>query len=70
MSRSLTVGDLLRQLQHLDPTLQVRLAINPNWPFTHYLGQDVTIHGGTVYLADDGQEDYLPPQVRDALNWT
>jgi hypothetical protein len=68
--RSLTVGDLLHQLRDLDPTLQVRLAVNPDWPFTHHLGQYAAIHDGTVYLADDGQQDHLPPQVREALNWT
>jgi hypothetical protein len=66
----LTVGHLLRQLQNLDPNLPIRLAVNPDWPFTHYLGTDVVVRDGVAFIADDGQESYLPPAVRGALSWT
>lgn len=65
----LTVGHLLRQLQDLDPGLPIRLAINPDFPFTHYLGAEIVVRDGKAFIADDGQEDYLPPSVSDALAW-
>ncbi|MFC9854525.1 hypothetical protein ACIGW5_06385 [Streptomyces prasinus] len=70
MPQYLTVGHLLRQLQELDPDLPVRLAVNPDFPFAHYVGADVVIRDGTAYIADDGQEDYLTVGARDALAWT
>ncbi|MFF3257825.1 hypothetical protein ACFYWO_01460 [Streptomyces sp. NPDC002932] len=70
MPRFLTVGHLLRQLQELDPNLPIRLAINPDFPFTHYPGAEVVVQDGIAYIADDGQEGYLPPAVGTALNWT
>ncbi|MFJ4007354.1 hypothetical protein ACIPWL_28405 [Streptomyces sp. NPDC090023] len=69
MPKYLTVGHLLRQLQDLDPDQPIRLAINPDFPFAHYVGADVVVHAGTAFIADDGQEDYLPAGVRDALAW-
>ena len=69
MPRYLTVGHLLRQLQNLDPNLPIRLAINPDFPFTHYVGAEVVVRDGKAFIADDGQEDYLPVAVSDALAW-
>jgi hypothetical protein len=65
----LTVGDVLRQLQALDPHLPIRLAINPDFPFAHYLGTEVVVRDGKAFIADDGQEDYLSTAVSDALAW-
>ncbi|MFB7776289.1 hypothetical protein [Streptomyces bauhiniae] len=69
MPSCITVGHLLRQLQDLDPDQPIRLAINPDFPFAHYVGADVIVENGTAFIADDGQEDYLPAGVRDALGW-
>ncbi|MGV9790993.1 hypothetical protein ACWEIK_26110 [Streptomyces sp. NPDC004673] len=69
MPEDLTVGHLLRQLQDLDPNLPIRLAINPDWPFAHYVAANVVVHDGTAFIADDGQEDYLPAGARDVLEW-
>jgi hypothetical protein len=66
----LTVGHLLRQLQHLSPDLPVRLAVNPDWPFAHFIATHVIERDGAVFIADDGQVDYLPIAVRNALDWT
>ncbi|MFI8456869.1 hypothetical protein [Kitasatospora sp. NPDC085464] len=65
----LTVAHLIAQLQDLDPNLRVRLAVNPDWPFSHLLASNVTVHDGLVYLAEDGQEGYLPTAVREELAW-
>ncbi|MFB6603577.1 hypothetical protein ACFCXR_25935 [Streptomyces noursei] len=69
MPHYLTVGHLLSQLQDLDPNLPIRLAINPDFPFTHYLGAEVVVRNGSAFIADDGQEGYLPAAVSDALAW-
>ncbi len=70
MPQHLTVGHLLRRLQDLDPTLPIRLAVNPDWPFTHYVGAEVAVRDGKAFIADDGQENYLHPSVRNALSWS
>ncbi|WP_415942046.1 hypothetical protein [Streptomyces sp. 067-1] len=69
MPQNLTVGHLLRQLQGLDPHLPIRLAVNPDFPFAHYVGADVVVQDGKAFIGDDGQEGYLPTAVRDALAW-
>ncbi|MFD9039512.1 hypothetical protein ACFVZA_26330 [Streptomyces bottropensis] len=69
MPQCLTVGHLLRQLQNLDPDLPIRLAVNPDWPFAHYLGTDVVVGDGMAFIAENGQECYLPASVRNALAW-
>ncbi|MGW3179524.1 hypothetical protein ACWDD9_09690 [Kitasatospora sp. NPDC001119] len=69
MPQHFTVAHLIAQLQNLDPTLQVRLAVNPDFSFAHYVGADVVVHNGTAYIGEDGQEGYLPPAVRDHLAW-
>lgn len=69
MPHDLTVGYLLSQLQDLDPNLKIRLAVNPDWPFAHFLGASIVISDGLVYIAEDGQEGYLPVGVSDLLSW-
>ncbi|MCV2458249.1 hypothetical protein OEB94_02985 [Streptomyces sp. ICN988] len=69
MPQYLTVGHLIRQLQGFDPNLPVRLAINPDFPFAHYVGAGVVVHDGKAFIADDGQEGYLSAGARDALAW-
>ncbi|MFF6884617.1 hypothetical protein ACFY9F_15705 [Streptomyces sp. NPDC012421] len=70
MPQSMTVGHLLRQLQDLDPTLPIRLAVSPDWPFAHYVAAEVVVRDGKAFIVDDGQEDYLPPSVRNTLSWS
>ncbi|MFC8015230.1 hypothetical protein [Streptomyces cinereoruber] len=70
MPQHLTVGHLLRQLQGLDPNLPIRLAINPDFPFTHYVGAEVVVRDGKAFIADDGQEDYLPTSASADLTWS
>lgn len=67
MPQYLTVGHLLRQLQDLDPNLCVRLAVNPDFPFAHYVGAEIVVRDSKAYIVDDGQEDYLPAAARDAF---
>lgn len=69
MPHYLTVGHLLSQLQGLDPNLPIRLAINPDFPFAHYVGTEIVVRDGKAFIADDGQEGYLPVEVSDAFAW-
>jgi hypothetical protein len=68
MPRSLTVGQLIRQLETLNPDLPVRLAVNPDWPFSHFVGRVVDADSA-AFIAEDGQEGYLPRTGCAALNW-
>jgi hypothetical protein len=67
----LTVGQLIHQLQTLDPDLPVYLAVNPDWPYAHRIGSVIEIGGanGAAYIAENGQADVLPPDVRTQLDW-
>ncbi|MFJ8442831.1 hypothetical protein [Kitasatospora griseola] len=69
MPESFTVRALTAQLANLDPNLRVRLAVNPDFPFAHYVGAHVVVHDGIAYIGEDGQGGYLPPAVREHLAW-
>ncbi|WP_406133212.1 hypothetical protein [Streptomyces zaomyceticus] len=71
MSHDVTVRQLIHQLQAVDPDLPVYFAINPDWPHAHRVGRVIQITGpdGAVYLAENGQEGVLPPEVRALLDW-
>jgi hypothetical protein len=36
---TMTVGDLLAQLESLDPSIEVRLAMQPSWPFEYSIAR-------------------------------
>ncbi|MFF8866025.1 hypothetical protein ACF08B_28635 [Streptomyces sp. NPDC015139] len=71
MPHETTVRQLIHQLQAVDPDRPVYLAINPDWPQTHRVGRVIQISDsdGAVYLAENGQEDVLPSEVRAQLGW-
>lgn len=51
----MTVKDLIRQLEDFDPYAEVRLAIQPSWPFEHSIGNVVSVDL-TDEDADDDEE--------------
>lgn len=71
----MTAKDLIEQLQDLDPNTEIRLAIQPNYPFEHEIANELAIlpedrRGNQVaYLVDAGQIGYLPPQAAVACGW-
>ncbi|MFJ3939134.1 hypothetical protein [Streptomyces parvus] len=70
MSHEITVRQLIHQLQAVDPDLPAYFAINPDWPQAHRIGRVVEISAnGAAYLAENGQEGILPPEVRAQLDW-
>ncbi|MGW1626743.1 hypothetical protein [Streptomyces sp. NPDC002172] len=68
MPHTITVGQLIHQLQSVDADLPAYFAINPDWPQSHRIGRIVEITGA-VYIAENGQEGVLPPAVRNPLDW-
>lgn len=72
MPNHITVGQFMHQLQTMDPDLPLLLAINPDWPHSHHVGRVVEGHGPNgpaLYVAENGQEGVLPPEVRQDLDW-
>lgn len=64
----MTVTDLINLLGNMDPTAPVHLAIQPNYPFKHEIGEVVETEDG-VYISDGGKLGYLASDVRDELAW-
>ena len=52
----------------IDLETQVMFASQPHYPLVSSI-DDVQYVDGVVYLAEDHKEDYLPEEVREALNW-
>ncbi len=72
------VCELIEVLEGFDEEMEVRLAIQPNWPFEHNIddvlsaevhddlsGQDVSI----LYIGEGHQLGYLPGVAKEALGW-
>ncbi|CAM5324926.1 hypothetical protein [Streptomyces abikoensis] len=74
MPQNITVRELVQRLQSYDDDAVIRLAVSPDFPFAHYPG---TLTEGldddgrrAVFIADGGQQSYLPRPVAVALRWT
>lgn len=68
----MTVGELIERLSAYDPASDIRLAINPDFPFAHTTGGiTATTESGkqTVFIADSGHQTHLPLAVAQALGW-
>lgn len=67
-----TVGELIAHLSEFDPASAVWLAINPDFPFSHGIG-DITASDDngrqTVFIAETGHQEHLPVPVAQALGW-
>lgn len=69
MPRHMTVGEPIATLQTFDEDAPVALAFQPEWPFEHRIGTVTEDPDGTVWIAEGGQEGYLPELAREALGW-
>jgi hypothetical protein len=68
----MTVGELIERLSALDPASDVRLAINPDFPFAHTIGDITTSDENRhhrVFIAESGHQQHLPVEVAQALGW-
>ncbi|MGY4968368.1 hypothetical protein ACWGCC_03935 [Streptomyces nigrescens] len=73
MGQHTTVAELIERLGACNPDAVVRLAVCPDFPFAHYLGDlaEGQDEDGldAVFLADGGQQSYLPCPLAIALDW-
>lgn len=68
----MTVAELLEALEDLPGDMEVRLAVQPSYPFQHALAAVFNSDEEVVYLADGGQvhdAPYLPGYVAEGLGW-
>jgi len=78
----MTVMELLCELEGMNPDAEVRLAMQPNYPFEYSISQIIELPRGVldedeeadkddtiVYLAEGEQLAYLPQFVSEHLNW-
>lgn len=72
---AMTVGELIDILEDLPEDAEVRLAMQPSYPFEYSISDLVTVapmhdgDPGRVYLAEGRQLNYLPGDARDELGW-
>ena len=66
--------EFAQELEHMiesgaaDPDADVRLAMQPRWPFEYAIGTPVVVNG-TVYLPESRQIGYLPGEVAEEIEW-
>jgi hypothetical protein len=69
----MTVEQLIAELEHLPPHAEVRLAMQPAWPFEYAIGAVTTSlplpEGDTVYLVEAPQLGYLPGEAAEEIGW-
>jgi len=63
-----TVGDLIGELEGMDPNAKIRMASQPAWPFEYSIDM-VAESGGVVYIGEGTQLGYLPSGAASALGW-
>lgn len=72
-----TVSDLIRELEQYDPDVEVRLAIQPNYPFEYSISSyncpvaEVMDDNGnyTLYIVQGEQLGYLSQEATEACGW-
>jgi hypothetical protein len=70
----MTVEELRYLLEDLDDDIEVRLAMQPSWPFAYSLSSESVLFVGDdgekiLYLAEQKQLDYLPSEISEQLGW-
>lgn len=78
----MTVGDLLAALQGFDEGTEVRLAMQPSWPFEYSISEVIPVNlkddeddeddetePDVVYLVEGTQLGYLPQKATEEIGW-
>lgn len=75
----MTVQELIDELEMMDPNAEVRLAMQPSWPFEYSIDQiaevsvvnkfDEEVEKKVLYLSEGSQLGYLPGHVGEELGW-
>ncbi|MFI5804424.1 hypothetical protein [Streptomyces sp. NPDC051561] len=72
-SQLINVGDVLDRLAHFDRASQIRLAVNPDFPFAHLIDDLVEardpLGDRVVYIGEAGQDGFLPAEAARLLGW-
>lgn len=68
------IEELERCAESYGDEVEVRLAIQPTWPFEHSIDQVEVDNGdldkpAVVYIAEGSQLGYLPGEVTSGLGW-
>jgi hypothetical protein len=62
------VRQLIAELESCDPDCEVRLAIQPSWPFEHSIRSVVEVDlddQRVVYIGEGRQLGYLPSEAKE-----
>ena len=67
----MTVQELIEQLSEMNPSAEIRLAIQPRYPFECGVQDEIvqTEDESKVFIGESGQIGYLEEEVCDLLNW-
>ncbi|MFE1612690.1 hypothetical protein CLM85_06970 [Streptomyces albidoflavus] len=65
----MTVGELIEQLEQMDPEATVRLATQPQYPFEYSISRVAEAEDGICWIGQGEQLGYLGEEARDALEW-
>lgn len=75
----MTVIELKEALEGIPDDAEVRLAMQPSWPFEYSIGDVIPIEPDeeapadeeiqVVYLVEGSQLGYLPKEASDAIGW-
>lgn len=71
---AMTIGELQSIIDEMlengyDEGMEVRIAMQPNWPFEYSLSSNYSIHEDKLYLSEGRQLNYLPGEVKNELGW-
>jgi len=69
----MSIDELIEVLQEAREDLggdaEVRLAMQPNWPFEYTIRNGTASAEGVIYLAEGRQLDYLPGEISQEFGW-
>lgn len=67
----MTVQELIEQLSEMNPSAEIRLAIQPRYPFEYSVQNEIvqTEDESKVFIGESGQIGYLEEEVCELLNW-
>jgi hypothetical protein len=73
LNPDITVGEFIDRLSAYNRDAVLRLAINPDFPFAHFVGDLVEGQDDqsrpAVFLGEAGQQSHLPLVVAQSLGW-
>jgi len=79
----MTISELIYELQRMPQDAEIRLAMQPAWPFEYSIGGVVLVSSNEsegfddreheeeaiVYLSEGSQIGYLSDEAREELGW-